>query len=335
MAIKITSASVDVTYQCNLQCKHCFNRSGDLSPDYFEKVMTKEELRRILIDLAHLHLSSLCFCGGETLLEYEFIKEILPLLKEISPKTSFNMVSNGLLFSKKKAIELKNDGLNMIQFSLDGFSNYSYDYIRGTRNGVKRVKKAIEYAIEVGIQTGVAILPHKRNLSEIDDMIEYLIQAKVYDIRLQPFMPIGRGLDNFEEIKLTEDDYDYLKFLLLKWDKKLPMLNVSTRVQWGDPLDHFFLLQDTEALPYISVNAYGEVMLSPYLPFVLWNLKEKSLEEYLIDKIDKKALSLGLVKETLNKIISVEDLSLKGFDLPNIYREDNIRLDKMVMGEVR
>ncbi|HFD3606124.1 TPA: radical SAM protein [Enterococcus faecium] len=328
--MKVTTASVDITYRCNLLCKHCYNSSGDLPDDYFERVLTHEQYENILYDLAKMQLSTICFCGGETLLEYKFILDILPKLKKIAPNTSLNMVSDGLLFTEKKALALKEAGLNSIQFSLDGITNYSYDFIRGTKNGVARVKKAFDIAKKVGLELAVAILPHKRNIHEIDEIIEYCLSVPIPNIRLQPFMPIGRGSENQEDIKLNASEYRLLRIKLAIWQQKLAANNSKVSIEWGDPLDHFFMLQEEMDLPYIAINAYGEISLSPYLPFVIWNLKEQNLDKFFESQITKEVFSIPLVSEVLDSIIAVDNLVLDGFDLPQLYREENLRLDKML-----
>lgn len=139
---KIGSASLDVTYKCNLRCNHCFNSSG--APIKCE--MSDEKLIEIVESLAHLKVSSLCFFGGETLLKYDVITKMAKKFKDVFPKGAVNLVSNGLLFNREKAEGLKNAGISLIQFSLDGISDDSYDFIRNSNGKLSKVLESITIA---------------------------------------------------------------------------------------------------------------------------------------------------------------------------------------------
>lgn len=328
--MNITSASFDLTYKCNLKCKHCFNSSGDLSPCYQNKVLSHAEKERVLLDIAKLNVSSICLCGGETLLEFEFIKNVVPKIKEISPVTSINMVSNGILFDSKKAKELKNAGINLIQFSLDGFSDESYDFVRNSKGKLSNVKQAIKIAVEEGFTVGVAVLPHRKNIHEIEQIIDFCEESNIFEVRFQPFMPIGRGLENKEEITLSKSEYENLKKIIDTKERALRQKGSKFKIEWGDPMDHFFMIQEEEDLPYLNINAYGEILVSPYLPFVVWSLRNNILDEYLASKDLKKMLNLEIITETLSELTTVDSLSLRDLDLPHVYKEENIYLYNLI-----
>ena len=50
----IKTASIDVTYRCNLRCKHCFNFSGVPR----RKEMTDKELRNLAEEISKLSIDS-------------------------------------------------------------------------------------------------------------------------------------------------------------------------------------------------------------------------------------------------------------------------------------
>ena len=74
---------------CNLLCDYCdteFDKGEEYTPlELLEKVKT--------FDLKHFH--SISLTGGEPLLQYEFLKEFLPLLKET--ETKIYLETNGTL----------------------------------------------------------------------------------------------------------------------------------------------------------------------------------------------------------------------------------------------
>ena len=319
----ITTASLDVTYECNLRCIHCFNESGVLDDCYYDSVLDHRKKEQIILEIAKLNLGSFCFCGGETLIEYNFIIEMIPKIRKISPVTTVSLVSNGILFTDSKAKGLKNAGLGLIQFSLDGFTDESYDFIRGSRGRLNKVKEAIKIAKNNGIEVSIATLPHKKNIQEVPDIIDFCIDQNVKEFRMQPFMPTGRGYEHKDEICLDEDEYIELKEMLNSGKERAIQKKSRLNIQWGDPLDHIFMMQEYKEVPFLSVDAFGQVMLSPYLPFIIWDLKKFSLDEYFSQNISSRVFELPLIQNTLSQITTVNSLSLEEIGLSAEYIERN------------
>lgn len=48
----ITAMSIDITYNCNFRCRHCFNRSGEHC--FGERELTDEELMKIIVEVADM-----------------------------------------------------------------------------------------------------------------------------------------------------------------------------------------------------------------------------------------------------------------------------------------
>lgn len=56
----------------------------------------------------------------------------------------------------------------------------------------------------------------------------------------------------------------------------------SIKIVWGDPVDHLIRFPEHTELPmyYISIRANGDIVTSPYLPLVVGNIRNHSIEEY-------------------------------------------------------
>lgn len=77
---------------CNLLCDYCdteFNNGEKFSADELVEKITKE------FDLKHIH--SISLTGGEPLLQYEFLKEFLPKLKQEAKEVKTYLETNGTL----------------------------------------------------------------------------------------------------------------------------------------------------------------------------------------------------------------------------------------------
>ena len=51
----------------------------------------------------------------------------------------------------------------------------------------------------------------------------------------------------------------------------------SLTIEWCDSLEHLFIDQ----LDFVQVNEKGELLLSPYIPIIVGDLKQHSIIEYL------------------------------------------------------
>ena len=311
----VESASLDITYRCNLRCRHCYNCSGSC---YFSE-MDSSQLLYVGRELSSVDFSSVCLCGGEPLCRKEDLLQVAKTIKKNNPSTELTMVSNGLLWTKNIANEIYESGIHTVQFSLDGYTNESYDFIRQSGGQLHRVFSAIDVAIDRDFKVMVSILPHRQNIEEFHKIIDYCASVGVSEVRVQPLMPLGRGESNYTRLCLSASDYDTLASLLASYRSR-----ADIKVIWGDPIDHFLMYQEEGRIPQLMVNAYGEVLISPYLPISIWDLKKRSLIEYLELEIDKIALEHPIVKRCLNKIISVDDLTSEWDSLPKLSTERNL-----------
>ena len=315
----LSSASVDVTYRCNLRCRHCFDFSGECA---YEE-MNDDELISVFRQLALIDLSSICICGGEPILRFDLIRRAVRLVKELNQGTLVSMVSNGILWTEEIADALKRDGLDLVQFSLDGLSDASYDHVRLSNGKLHRVLDAIKIARRHGIRVAVASLPHARNIKEYPSIISFCEKEGVSDFRAQPLMPLGRGELNYKDLCLTPEQNDALAAYLSARNAVSQM-----QITWGDPVDHLYMYRETGRIPQICVNAYGELSVSPYLPITIWNLNRNTLRDYIDLEIDRYALRHPIVEKCLARIEELSDFTSIQQGLPVLFKERNIDISQ-------
>jgi len=120
MIKKINTLLLDVTYNCNFRCKHCYN-SKNLSEDSDLNVnKIKSIIKKFNID--HLHL-----LGGEPLLH----KNINRLIDE-NKNVYFSINTNGSLIKKFIEKGYFRDNIKEWVISIDGFSQITNDSVRGS-----------------------------------------------------------------------------------------------------------------------------------------------------------------------------------------------------------
>lgn len=103
----------DITYQCNLRCKHCFTESGNAELNE----LSKEEKLVLIEQLKELDVRRISIAGGEPFAcedFYSFIKNCRENEIEVSVST------NGTFFDEKTVKEINEYELKTITVSLDG-----------------------------------------------------------------------------------------------------------------------------------------------------------------------------------------------------------------------
>lgn len=173
----------ETTTDCNLKCKYC--AYGELYDNYGirDKHFLSFQKAKNLIDFyLKLRNSSLYqsfnkpfgigFYGGEPLLNFKIINEIINYVKNIIPNCSFHMTTNGTLLNKYMDYLVEKNFILMI--SLDGNkTNNSYRvYRNGFPSFLKIVNnvKALQLKYPNYFQTNVTfntVLHNRNSVSEI------------------------------------------------------------------------------------------------------------------------------------------------------------------------
>jgi radical SAM enzyme (rSAM/lipoprotein system) len=141
--------------------------------------------------------------GGEPLLR----ADIEVCGREIRKRgMRWSMVTNGILYTKERHIWLLNAGMGALTISLDGLE-ISHNWLRNTTSGFNRVVDAIELAASSPrLNFDVVTCVNQRNISELAQIRELLIQKKVKAWRLFTIIPIGRAV-NHSELLLTDAQF--------------------------------------------------------------------------------------------------------------------------------
>ncbi len=173
-------------------------------------------------------------------------------------------------------------GLDYIQLSLDGATSESHDWLRNKQGTYEKVLRAIAQLNEFktkyksNLKISVVFCLSKKNYNELKDVIDLCIQLNVDILRIQPLMLIGRANSELSEYSLSAKEYTKASDYLVK--KRYENIRSSSlTIEWCDSLEHLFIDQ----LDFVQVNEKGELLLSPYIPIIVGDLKQHSIIEYL------------------------------------------------------
>lgn len=138
--IKINKITISMTNSCNMACNYCnhnlhtfdsYNRN-----DYFDIEKVKKIIRNLINEKQILDDCIFSFYGGEPLLKFSLIKEIIDFINYIHQSNSyiFKIVTNGTLVSNK-IINFIRERHIYLQISLDGPSKL-HNINRKFKNGL-------------------------------------------------------------------------------------------------------------------------------------------------------------------------------------------------------
>lgn len=313
--------SIDVTGKCNFSCKHCFNYSGSRDDKLIE--LKDEEIMTLSEDIIEQKPSVVCVCGGEPLLRKDLSLNLIRTLKNGGIE-NVNMVSNGYLLNENYAKEIKNSGVDVVQISVDGSKPNSHDWIRNKEGSFEKAITAIKNLRKEGVKVGVACTPTKRNLDEVEELIDMLNEYGVMSFRMQPIMNLGRA-KSIEEFFPSKIDYIKLSRQLNSYsnDKRYKI-----NIEWGDPMEHIYAWSHGYKVRSLSISAYGDLMISPYIPISFGNILNHPLPQYIEAGIST-AYSLDGVKELIDLMSNKNELDINSFldVVPKLYDADFIPMD--------
>ena len=186
---KINYLRVSVTDRCDLRCVYCMKEKMNFLPK--NEVLSLEEIERLCDNFIDLGVEKIRLTGGEPLVR----KNIIHLIENLNKKKSITnlkeitLTTNGSLL-KKFAKDLKNNGVNRINVSLDTINKEKYRQITrfgNLDNVLEGIDEAIKHNIKVKINTVVFKNFNEYNISDLIDWAN----KKLLDITFIEVMPMS------------------------------------------------------------------------------------------------------------------------------------------------
>jgi len=154
----------DVTYACNLRCKHCYANAGKPLTDE----LTTEEALKVVDTLGEAGVAALAFSGGEPLVRKDILK-LIDRGKDYEMHVS--IATNGTLLTKENVKKLEEHGLDFIQISLDGTKD-AHEAFRGIPGIYERTVEGIKNAVESGVTTCISMTATKLNYKDVPKVMD-------------------------------------------------------------------------------------------------------------------------------------------------------------------
>lgn len=266
----------ELTGQCNLACKHCYNRSGDSDR---KTLMTPEkwcELSRQIVKDGGIF--QCIISGGEPLLLGDKLFDIMDILHDDG--TSFVVITNALLLTKDKVKRFAKYRYFWFQISIDGSTAEIHDNFRGVKGSFEKACNGALEISDAGIPLVIAHTVTPENLNRLEEMINLSYQLGANSIILGEVMPSGRAYEH-EEIILNDEQKNFMYAQIEELSKKYSGKIVLQRsAELKMQMERYM----TEVNAGGIIRPNGDFRIDCMAPFTIGNVLEKSVKEMWIEK---------------------------------------------------
>jgi radical SAM protein with 4Fe4S-binding SPASM domain len=176
-------------------------------------MLTLDEAKDLIDDLAEMGVPLLMFTGGEPLLRKGFW-EIVHYASLKGLRTALS--SNGTLITKVVTRKIKEAGIEYVGISLDGAKAETHDLIRGVQGSFQKSIVALKNCIEDGLKCGIRVTATKDNYHEIPDLLDLALQLSVPRFCLYWLVPSGRGKAIYGSKSLEDHEVKWVLEVLYK-----------------------------------------------------------------------------------------------------------------------
>ncbi|MCK4859407.1 MAG: radical SAM protein [Candidatus Omnitrophica bacterium] len=157
--------SIDLTYRCNNNCRHCWLRIPPNAEQKKEE-LSFEQIKHIVDETRKMGCRRWSISGGEPMLRSDFSK----IFDYISGNSiSYSLNTNGTLITPKIAQLLKRKGTKMVV--LYGATAEIHDHITRNPGSFEAAIRGFRYLKEAGAGFIVQLIPMKDNYHQFQNMI--------------------------------------------------------------------------------------------------------------------------------------------------------------------
>jgi|GEM_PF-916817 len=286
----------EITYTCNLNCKHCYNVSGERG----EWEPSLEDMKRFADSFAEAGVFGVNIGGGEPLLREDVI-DIIAYADQRGLRT--NIDTNATQVTDEGAQQLKKAGLRAVHVSIDGSTPAIHDEFRETAGALEQTIEGIKRLQKVGFSPVVRTVVNKLNIDDLKQIDDLLLKLNIHYHVLTRFLPLGRGRAYKNNLMTTPQENKKALEYVVKRRAELVKRKYYLSVDETYPMtvEHLQLTQTPivqgvcpAGVAICMVATDGSVIPCPYFrDHVIGNMRERPFKEIwddpFLDKFRKDA----------------------------------------------
>ena len=231
---------LNVTEDCQLRCKHCYNTSGGL------KHATPADLQERTVKVARA-AGAINFTGGEPFL----VPELPELLKISHAHGVDNIItSNGLLVDEALLDQIT-PHVYMLKIGMMGATPTTNDFIRG-RGHFKTAIKALDLMAGYDFVSCMKVSLDRHNMDEIEAFCQVALEHGVDQLVFGQLVNQGRASKMLQDLLLTHLDLQQVQEELTRVKEKywgqLKIAKHCTLSGLCEEAGHFYTVTSTGAM---------------------------------------------------------------------------------------
>lgn len=197
----------ELTYACNLSCRHCLSSSGRRDP----RELTTAQARGVIDELAQLQVFYVNIGGGEPTVRPDFW-ELLDYA--VSRRVGVKFSTNGVKITPANARRLVSTDYVDVQISLDGATAEVNDALRGAGSFDMAIRAMAN--LQAAGMTGfkISVVCTRENIAQLDAFHALALRFGA-QLRLTRLRPSGRGAEVWDTLHPTQRQqrelYDWLR----------------------------------------------------------------------------------------------------------------------------
>ena len=161
----LVSASIELTYRCNLHCTHCYCPPGERKEE-----LTTAEIRQSLDDMAEMGALFLLMTGGEPMLRKDF-PELYRHAKDLGMLVT--VFTNGVLVDDRILALFEELPPSLIEISLYGLTREVYEKVVAVPGSYDRCLSAIDRLLAAGHPLALKCPATVENAHEIHALADF------------------------------------------------------------------------------------------------------------------------------------------------------------------
>ena len=183
------NVSFEITNRCNLECKHCFNKSKEDSTEE----LSKFEILKLIDELANAKIKNVYMTGGEPT-QYPYFLEVINAFYDKGIEVI--LATNGYNISYYyDTIERKISKKSGVYISIDGLEN-DHNELRGRPDAFQNAISTISLLAKRNIIIRVSSIIWDGNYSYLEKMVCFLKELGVSQINFTIPVNVGRAMEN-------------------------------------------------------------------------------------------------------------------------------------------
>jgi MoaA/NifB/PqqE/SkfB family radical SAM enzyme len=264
------SLQFELTGHCNLKCRHCYNRSGELPPDAMTPGRWKELSKEII---EHGGIFECILSGGEPLMLGNDLFEIMDILHDDG--AVFMLITNAFLMTKDTVKRLKKYRYKWIQVSIDGSTAREHDELRQIDGSWEKAVNAALMLADAGIPLAVANTVTPETIHDLPEMANLAYSCGAALLITGEVFPSGRGILNND--LLLNNEQRAMFWRIIEEQRSV----FYGRMQIQRSMSNRSQLEGVSDLPLAGaiIRPSGDIRLDCIAPFVMGNVANATFYE--------------------------------------------------------